>query len=163
MRTWSINISVALCSEMCDNEGVGEVRGTASRQEMRHIVSSYPFTMGCFGHHKCVEQSTAQGVREMVTSIRRPAVSFHWLSPSDEPCTLTPMSGGQGMLEVEIMGGMAIVHSRNCLYIKGAGDDAFHEIGEFEMTICLSRCEIHWHYSEKSDDDSVERSMYFTQ
>ena len=99
----------------------------------------------------------------MATSIRRPAVSFHWIAPDNTPCSLTPMSGGQGMLEIEITEGMAIVHSRNCLLLKGADGEDFTEVGEFEMTICLSRVQIHWHYTEKAEEDGVERSAYFTQ
>ncbi len=97
----------------------------------------------------------------MAAPVRRSADSFHWTSPKHEPCSLTPMSGGQGMLEIEIIDQTVIVHSRNCLLVQGTGDDAYTEVAEFEITMALDRCQINWVFKDKEQEVEVERSAYF--
>lgn len=98
----------------------------------------------------------------MAAPVRRAADSFHWTSPKLEACSLTPMSGGQGMLEIEINDGRVIVHSRNCLLIQGNGDDAYTEVAEYEVSMSLDRCQINWVFKDKEQEVEVERSAYFS-
>ena len=99
----------------------------------------------------------------MVSAIRRPASSIHWAVPGGHACSLSPMSGGQGMLEIEIQEGMVVIHSRNCLLIERGPEESYTELGEFESTMSLDRCQITWHSVQKEDNDDVERSKYFRQ
>ncbi len=97
----------------------------------------------------------------MAAPIRRRADNIKWDSPSENPCSLTPMSGGLGLLEIEIIdASVLVIHSRNCLLVEG---DEFMEAAEFEATLPLSRCQITWKLVERSDDTQIERSVYFDQ
>lgn len=98
----------------------------------------------------------------MAAPIRRSADTIKWTAPSGQSCSLTPMSGGQGLLEIELHDSTVIVHSRNCLLIEGEGDEAFREVAEFEATLSLQRCQINWKLTERTEDAMVERSAYFT-
>ena len=70
------------------------------------------------------------------------------------------MSGGQGLLEIEMFGEMVAVHSRNCVLTEG---DEFTELAEFEFNISMSRCMITWSCIERTADTEIERSAFFAQ
>lgn len=73
---------------------------------------------------------------------RRNASAIHWVSPGNEPCTLVPMSGGAGLLEIELDGDLVAVHSRNCLLRQGDDEDGYRELAEYEFAVSLQRCQI---------------------
>ena len=99
----------------------------------------------------------------MATPIRRRATNIKWLAPTGTPSSLTPQSGGQGILEIEVLdANVVIIHSRNCLLVEGSDED-FVEVAEFEATIPLDRCQITWSFLERSEADHVERSAYFAE
>lgn len=101
----------------------------------------------------------------MAAPIRRRAINIKWAAPSGKACSLSPMSGGQGLLEIEVIEGIVVViHSRNCLLVEGQGDEEdFTEVAEFEATVPLQRCQITWSFTERTEDTVVERSAYFAQ
>jgi len=73
------------------------------------------------------------------------------------------MSGGQGMLEIEIIDGqIVVVHSRNCLLIQGNGDDAYTEVAEYEVTMSIDRCQVNWVFKDREQEEEIERSKYFS-
>ena len=97
----------------------------------------------------------------MAAPVRRRADNIKWLGPNGKGSSLTPMSGGRGLLEIELMdANVVMIHSRNCLLVEG-GDDSFMEVAEFEATLPLDRCQITWKLLEKSDATEVERSAYY--
>ena len=96
-------------------------------------------------------------------SSRRNASAIHWVSPSSQPCSLRPMSGGAGLLEIELEGDLVAVHSRNCLLRQGDDEDGYRELAEFEFTVSLQRCQIDWSISDRKEDGEIERSAYFQQ
>lgn len=99
----------------------------------------------------------------MPAPIRRRADNIKWQAPNGTAASLTPMSGGRGLLEIELIeGNVVLIHSRNCLLVEGTNDE-FMEVAEFEATIPLNRCQITWKLLERSDDTEVERSAYFAQ
>ena len=73
------------------------------------------------------------------------------------------MSGGAGLLEIELEGDRVAVHSRNCLLRTLDESDGYSELAEFEFTLSLQRCQIDWSIAERSDSSDIERSAYFTQ
>lgn len=91
---------------------------------------------------------------------RRSASNIIWLSPSGETCSLVPMSGGRGLLEVEIHGDLVCVHSRNCMLKEG---DEYTELSEYEFALSLQRCQLNWSCLEHVPEAAVERSAYFSQ
>ena len=97
----------------------------------------------------------------MAAPVRRSASTLFWASPTGRACTLTPMSGGRGLLELEIIDDVVAVHSRNCLL--NTDDEDFQEIAELEMTISLQRCQINWTMVERAEADEIERSQFFKQ
>lgn len=97
----------------------------------------------------------------MATPIRRRADNIKWTAPSGSTSSLTPMSGGQGLLEIELQDNVVIIHSRNCLLVES--EDEFIEAAEFEATLSLHRCLITWSFEERKEDTEVERSAYFAQ
>lgn len=101
----------------------------------------------------------------MATPIRRRADTIQWIAPSGKACLLTPMSGGQGLLEIELIDESVVIHSRNCLLKETDKDNEedFIEVAEFEATVSLSRCQINWSFTERTEDNTVERSAYFAQ
>ena len=96
-------------------------------------------------------------------AIRRSAQAIYWNSPSGNACSLIPMSGGAGLLEVELHDDMVAVHSRNCMLKDGDGDDAYTELSEYEFVLALQRCQIDWSMKERTPDAEIERSAYFSQ
>lgn len=96
----------------------------------------------------------------MATPVRRSAATIIWTNPGGERCLLSPMSGGKGLLEIELLGDQVAVHSRNCGLLEG---DEFTELSEFEFTLSLQRCQINWSCHERIEDGDVERSAYFAQ
>ena len=97
----------------------------------------------------------------MAAPARRSASSFKWASPTGQACTLTPMSGGRGLLEIEIFNDLVAVHSRNCL--MNIDDEDYQEVAEFELAMSLHRCEINWSFVEAKEADQIERSQFFAQ
>ena len=97
----------------------------------------------------------------MAAPVRRAASTITWTAPSGQACTLTPMSGGRGLLEVEIFDDLVAIHSRNCL-LK-TGDEDFQEVAELEMTVSLQRCQITWTEVEAAEASDIERSAFFQQ
>lgn len=97
-------------------------------------------------------------------STRRSASAIHWVSPGNQPRSLTPMSGGAGLLEIEIDGDQVAVHSRNCLLrIEAPSDEDYIELAEYEFTVSLQRCQIDWSIAERNEANDIERSAFFTQ
>lgn len=94
----------------------------------------------------------------MSAPIRRTASTIAWQSPDGQSCSLVPMSGGKGLLEVELQDDIVAIHSRNCLLKRG--DDAV-EAASFECTLALQRCQIDWQFTERSEDTEIERSQFF--
>ena len=45
----------------------------------------------------------------MATPIRRSAASIVWSDPAGNACTLTPMSGGKGLLEIELSEDVVVI------------------------------------------------------
>jgi len=96
-------------------------------------------------------------------STRRNASAIHWVSPANEACSLSPMSGGAGLLEIELLGDLVAVHSRNCLLRHGDDDDGYRELAEYEFAVSLQRCQIDWSISDRKEEAETERSAYFQQ
>lgn len=94
----------------------------------------------------------------MAAPARRAASTVMWESPNGQSCSITPMSGGRGLLEVELHDDIVAIHSRNCLLVNG--DDSV-EAAEFECTMALQRCQINWLFSERAEDTEIERSQFF--
>ena len=94
-------------------------------------------------------------------SSRRSASAIHWVTPANRSCSLSSLSGGAGLLEIELNGDLVAVHSRNCL-LQGDNDD-FRELAEYEFTLSLQRCQIDWSMEDRREDNSIERSVYFKQ
>jgi hypothetical protein len=97
----------------------------------------------------------------MSTPKRRPATHVFWQSPIGLLCTLEPLDR-TGVLEIDVLDGEVLVHSRNCLLSMGTGADAEEtEYAEFEFSVALDRCQINWHTVEKTPDADIERSIHF--
>ena len=96
----------------------------------------------------------------MAPPTRRSAAAVYWTNPAGKACALTPMSGGQGLLEIEIQDDLVNVHSRNCLLIV---DDDASELAEYEFTLSLQRCQLHWSILERTEETEIERSKYYSQ
>lgn len=94
----------------------------------------------------------------MAAPVRRTASTILWQSPDGQCCSLVPMSGGRGLLEVELQDDIVAIHSRNCLLTRG--DDAV-EAAEFECTLALQRCQIDWQFAELAEGGEIERSQFF--
>lgn len=97
----------------------------------------------------------------MAAPARRSASAFKWASPTGQACTLIPMSGGRGLLEIEIFDDLVAVHCRHCL--MNIDDEDYKEIAEYELAVPLQRCQIDWSFVEAEEADEVERSQFFAQ
>ena len=94
----------------------------------------------------------------MAAPTRHTASALYWTSPLGKGCTLLPMDGGRGLLEIEIQDNVVIVHSRKCLHIINKEETP---LAEYEFTIPLQRCQIEWSRVKQTKETEVERSAYF--
>lgn len=98
----------------------------------------------------------------MAAPVRRSAATLCWTTPSGQTCTLSPLSGGLGILEVEVRDDVVDVHSRNCVLHTNDEEDSYTELAEFEFSVSLHRCQINWSLVEKTETGDIERSKYFS-
>lgn len=99
----------------------------------------------------------------MAAPKRRPAEIMYWKSPLEEVCTLQPLDR-TGAIEVDVVEGEVLVHSRNVLLSVGTGTDADdQEYAELEFSVALDRCQINWRVVEKATVAEIERSIHFHQ
>lgn len=71
---------------------------------------------------------------------------------------------GNGVLEVDVHDFAVTIHGRNCRYRTTYDDQQktkVRELGEVEITIPLSACQIYWHIAERVASEESERSVYF--
>lgn len=101
----------------------------------------------------------------MAAPVRRAATTLSWSAPCGRSCILSPLSGGQGLLEIEIHDDLVAVHSRNCLLhtVSESEEDDYTELAEYEITLSLQRCVITWTQLERTEAGDIERSAYFSQ
>lgn len=99
----------------------------------------------------------------MAAPKRRSAMAFYWSSPLGESCALIPESSGGGLLEVEVLGDLVSIHSRNCLLKISNGKVVKSHLAEYEFSTSLQRCQITWAISKRKEGEVVERSVHFRQ
>ncbi len=100
----------------------------------------------------------------MAAPKRQPAMTVFWQSPAGQACSLAPLAGSHGILEVDVVESQVIIHGRNCVQRTWTTDEEEAEeqaFSEIELSLPLTRCQINWNVLEKKEADEVERSIHF--